>query len=350
MKNGHFTKLFRLFLALTFLLATGAAFPRPVQAANPWIEILSVQVDESVKIRAHDFPAGQLFTVRMDVSGNQAINGIVVTVTNTGAGGNFEETYRIPAELHGVQTLSIRLESPQGYSAYNWFTNNTSSSSNIIPATGIISPAIKIVGVEANKKVTVKATGFPAGQYFSVRVGPFYTFARNYEVVDTVYSGSGGTFEFNANLPGMLKDGEWVAIRLDSPQKYYAYNAFKNLDSGTVNPTPSGTVVTNACQIVSVTPNKSMPTRYDFDAVWTVKNTSGKTWESYAVDYKYLSGRDMYKHNAIYDLPKRVKDGESIKIIVDMKSPGATGTYSTRWALVQGSTTLCELPLTITVK
>ncbi len=351
------TKLFRIVMALTFVAAMVAALPRPVQAASQWFEIISVQADQSVKIRAHSFPANQIFTVRMDVSGNQALNGIVVAETNTGAGGDFEETYKIPAELKGVKTITIRMDSASGLYSYNWFNNASATSPTtptnpVIPATGptYVAPNLTITAVDANHQATVKVTGFPAWQYFTVRVGPFWTFSSSYVVAETVYSGSGGTFSFNIDIPSSVKDGEWVAVRLDSPQKYYAYNAFKNVDLGTVSDNPGGSIITNDCEIVSTAPAASVTKGVDFDAVWTVKNLSGKTWDMNTVDYKYVSGKDMYKFDEAYDLTKSVKDDGEIKITVDMIAPNTTGNFTTKWALVQGKTTLCELPLTITVK
>ncbi len=346
------TKIVRIVVALSFLAVMFAALPQPVQAASQWFEIVSVQADQWVKIRAHSFPANQIFTVRMDQSGNQALNGIVVAETNTGSGGDFEETYKIPAELKGVKTVTIRMDSNGGYYSYNWFSNNTNSSTNpVIPATGstYVAPNLSISAVDANNKATVKVTGFPAGQYFTVRVGPFWTFSRTYEVVDTVYSGSGGSFSFNIDIPDLVKDGEWVAVRMDSPQKYYAYNAFKNIDSGTVSSNPS-TPVSNACEIVATSPTVKIAKGADFDASWKIKNVSGKTWNINAVDYKYVSGKNFHVAAKRFDIFKSVKDDQEIKIVVDMTAPADAGTYTTEWALVQGGTTLCKLPLTITVK
>ncbi len=348
------TNLIRIFMALTFAAAMVAALPRPVQAASQWFEVVQVQADQWIKVRAHSFPANQIFTVRMDASGNQGIGGIVVTETNTGAGGDFEETYSIPAELRGVKTITVRMESSAGPYSYNWFNNASSATNPTIPTTGSgsasVAPNLTITGVDANHKATVKVSGFPAGQYFTVRVGPFWTFSRSYTVADTVYSGTGGSFSFNIDIPDNVKEGDWVAVRMDSPQKYYAYNAFKNVDSGTLNDNPSGPTVTNVCDIISTSPSVKVAKGADFDAVWKIRNVSGKTWDKNAVDYKYVSGREMQISADRYDFTQSVKDDETIKIIVDMVAPNKTGTFTTTWAVMQGKTTLCKLPLTVTVK
>jgi hypothetical protein len=82
----------------------------------------------------------------------------------------------------------------------------------------------------------------------------------------------------------------------------------------------------------------------------SIKNTSGETWDSGSVDYKYVSGTKMQKRSDIYDMSTSVKSGETVKIVVDMLGPSSTGWYSTTWALVQGSKTLCTLPVTLRVK
>jgi len=360
MKHNFLSKLYRIFLVLTVLAVFGMMAPRPVQAADGFfIHIVSVKSDESVTIRYQSAPSNYIFTVRMDVAGNKALNGIVVAETNSGAGGNFEETYKIPAELHGTKTIAIRVDSTRGgFYSFNWFNNVTSSA--VIPSTGtnrpVVTgrgPAVKVLGIKGDM-MTVRATGFPADVTFQVRVGPFYGFAKQGEVMGSVYSGKGGDFDFNVKISSRVKADELGAIRLDG-SGYYAYNAFKYTDSGTYNPNagvPQAPAVGMNCQLVSVSPSstKSMAPKTDFDAVWEVKNTGSKNWDLKAVDYKYVSGSKIYKNNALYDLPKTVKPGESIKIIVDMIAPSSPGVYTTNWALVEGSATLCNLPVTIAVK
>ena len=88
----------------------------------------------------------------------------------------------------------------------------------------------------------------------------------------------------------------------------------------------------------------------DFDAAWTVTNISGKTWELYTTDYKYIKGTEMQKFGDAYDLNQVVATGEKVTLTVDMLAPADPGTYSATWALVQGNTILCTLPVKIVVK
>ena len=359
--NTNFFKKIRSFVYMMVLLAMLAfVLPQPVMAAsNQAIDIVSVKADESVTIRGSDFPANRTWTVRMDKAGNLGLNGIVVAESKIEKGGSFEATYRIPAELKGAKTIAIRMESTTGgYFVYDWFNNvsgttqptATPTSQPGVPVTGP-KPSIRFLAVKANDSVVVEASDFPANTRIKVRVGPFKTFFRDFVVVDYVNSGATSPFKFTIKLPEVVKGVDMVTVRLDTDGGNYAYNAFKNVDSGTISPTatPTAQPTSGSCEILSVTPSR-VTTRADFDAVWTVKNTSGKDWLASSVDYKYISGAKLYKRAAAYDLPQTVKAGETVKIVVDMLGPDQTGSYSTNWALVSGSTTLCNLPMTLTVR
>lgn len=104
------------------------------------------------------------------------------------------------------------------------------------------------------------------------------------------------------------------------------------------------------CQIISKSPQKSLKKKADFDAVWVVKNTSGKTWKENNVDYTFIGGKKMHKYNSVYDFPKSVASGKKITIRVDMRAPSSKGTYKTTWGIVAGSTRLCTLSLTVKVR
>jgi hypothetical protein len=360
MKALWFHNFYRILAALAILAIFVAAAPYSAQAAsNGVFNIIAVKQDESVTIRTYNFPASQLLNVRMDVVGNAAVGGIIVTQTNTGAGGSFEETYRIPAELRGKLQLAIRFENDSGFYAYNWFNNQTAGSTSTgnngstggtttpVPVTGR-GPNIKFVSVISDQSVTIDANNFPASTYFNVRVGPFYNFWKGSEVVATLNSGEGGNFRFTVNIPRSARGSTWVSVRLDSTGGgYFAYNAFKNIDLNTADTDTGDTIATGGCQITSYAPSASILKNAEFDGKWTVKNTSARNWDSASVDYKYIGGTDMNKHGSIYDLPKTIKPGESITIIVDMIAPQYSGWYSTSWAIVQGSGIICNLPLTL---
>jgi len=80
---------------------------------------------ESVTILTKNFPPNQTFTARMDVRGYRAIGGTVVGTLESGSGGALTATFDIPAALESTPQIAIRLDSPAGYYAYNWFYNTT---------------------------------------------------------------------------------------------------------------------------------------------------------------------------------------------------------------------------------
>jgi hypothetical protein len=209
---------------------------------------------------------------------------------------------------------------------------------------------ITIIGVEKNVAVTVQANVFPANQVFKIRVGPFDTFFKDAVEVGTINSGNGGSFKFTVLLPSQVKDVERITVRLDSAVGVFAYNYFKNETSGTI-PAVATPITSSICE-VSVSPALStiMKPGNDFDAIWTVKNISGKTWELGTTDYKYIRGTELQKYEKFFDLNEVVKSGESVKIRIDMLAPNSVGTYTTNWAVTQGSTIICNMPVTIIVK
>jgi uncharacterized protein YraI len=93
----------------------------------PTISVTGVVRDQTVTVRTADFPAGEKFNVRMGKIGTQAVNGVLVTTTDSGQGGAFSVTYAIPADLRGQKQIAIRLESGSGYFSYNWFWNNSTN-------------------------------------------------------------------------------------------------------------------------------------------------------------------------------------------------------------------------------
>jgi len=211
-------------------------------------------------------------------------------------------------------------------------------------------PSITILGVQKNTAVSVEADNFFPDQVLKIRIGPYDTFSTNAVEVGSINSGSSGTVKFSALLPAVVQDVEKVTIRLDGSLGEVAYTTFTNQTSGTV-PTVSATVTSSICK-VSVSPalGTVMGPGTDFDAAWTVTNISGKTWELYTIDYKYIKGTEMQKFGDAYDLNQVVETGEKVTLTVDMLAPADPGTYSATWALTQGSTILCTLPVKIVVK
>jgi serine/threonine protein kinase len=100
--------------------------PKPTDEKNgiATFSIIAVTRDVSVTIRTNNFPANTTVLVRMGEMGTRGIDGIMIVNHTTGEGGSFTETYKIPSELHGRYQIVIRLETPGGTYAYNWFYNS----------------------------------------------------------------------------------------------------------------------------------------------------------------------------------------------------------------------------------
>jgi hypothetical protein len=215
------------YYAYNWFYNKAASEVQPGYTGIPTFSIVSVVVDSSVTIKTNNFPADLDFTVRMGPIGTKAIGGIVVATTNSGTGGSFEATYDIPDSLKGSYQIAIRMDSPTGfYFAYNWFYNNTTAVTPPSGYTGI--PTFSIVSAVEDTSVTIKTTNFPPDQDFTVRMGAFGTRAIGGEVVATTNSGTGGSFEKTYDIPADLAGSYKIAIRMDSPEGYFAYNWFYN--------------------------------------------------------------------------------------------------------------------------
>ena len=223
-------KLIQGLVALAVVLGVLLPNPQPIAAYTiPTFSILQVVEDTSVKIQTANFPAGQIFTVRMGKYGTLAVGGVVVATTNSGAGGAFQETYTIPDSLKGDYRIAIRMDSPDGYYSYNWFVNNTDAAptpGSGSSYTGI--PTFSILEVATDDTVKIRTNNFPKDQTFTVRMGVYGTLGVGGVVVATTNSGAGGAFEETYTIPDSLKGDQRIAIRMDSTAGYYAYNWFWN--------------------------------------------------------------------------------------------------------------------------
>jgi hypothetical protein len=107
--------------------STPGPTPVPGFTGIPTFSIQSVVRNSTVTIKTNNFPAGKTFTVRMGVFGTRAIGGTVVGTTDSGSGGSFTATYDIPSGLQGLSRIAIRMDSSDGFFAFNWFWNTTAN-------------------------------------------------------------------------------------------------------------------------------------------------------------------------------------------------------------------------------
>lgn len=262
-KSPKYKWVVSLVVIALIVAAVGIYVPAArVQAYSgfPTFNILSVVKDTSVTIQTTNLPPDQTFTVRMGKIGTRGIGGTVVATTDSGTGGSQKLTYTIPDALKGLAQIAIRMDSPAGYFAYNWFDNVSATigtpsptsktptiatpsptSKTITPAfTGI--PTFSILSVVQDTSVTIKTNNFPGGKTFTVRMGAFGTRAIGGVVIGAQDSGSGGVFQATFNIPDSLKGSSRIAIRMDSTTGgFFAYNWFFN-STATGSGTPAATL------------------------------------------------------------------------------------------------------------
>jgi hypothetical protein len=101
--------------------------PVPGYSGFPTFTIDSVLRDQTVTIITHNLPPNDRFQVTMGLFGTRGIGGSIVGTIDSGAERTATYTFTIPAALHGIPQIAIRLQSITGsnYYAYNWFYNNT---------------------------------------------------------------------------------------------------------------------------------------------------------------------------------------------------------------------------------
>jgi len=248
-------------LVLVLLAPAAGILSTPTVSASgttiPTFSIKSVVQDQSVTITTYNFPANDTFEVLMGLFGTRGVNGIKVATTYSGNGGSFTATYTIPAALHGLHQIAIRLQSTtgSGYYAYNWFYNNTTgvaatSTPGPSPTPKPIyygNPTFSILSVVQDQSVTIQAYNLPPNDSYTVTMGAMGTRGINGILVATSNSGKGGTKQFTYTVPAALFGSYQIAIRMQSPTSgYFAYNWFYNNTTGvaaTSTPGPSPTPI-----------------------------------------------------------------------------------------------------------
>lgn len=217
-----------LLIALTFL---SVRVDRITAGAVPTTSIVSVTRNASVTVRTYDFPANQNFTVTMGNMGTRGVAGYIIETFNSGAGGSFDKTFTIPAVLHGQAQIAIRMESPQGYFAFDWFNNSDGNvpvaPTPIVPGYSGI-PTTTVRNVDPGVSVTLQTHNFPPNQIFVVTMGEFGTRGIGGIKVAEINSGVGGSFLVSFNIPAALKDNSRIAVRLQSAEGFFAFDWFNN--------------------------------------------------------------------------------------------------------------------------
>jgi hypothetical protein len=250
---------------------TGTTSPTtPGYTGIPTFSIKSVAADSKVTVKMHNFPANRDFTVRMGYFGTLAKAGEVVGTTNTGEGGDLEETYEIPASLRGVHQIAIRMDATQYLFSYNWFynvstsvpgasgTGGTGGTGGAEPAAaagategaggqtsaepaptapspvepiymGI--PSFTIGEVVQDTTVSILTSNLPLHTDYTVLMGPYGSLGEGGTVAGTGKVEESGNLKLDFNIPASLRGSTFIALRLEASNGYYAYNWFRNLNT-----------------------------------------------------------------------------------------------------------------------
>lgn len=252
----------------------------------PTFSISSVVGDSKVTIKMHNYPAERDFTVRMGVFGSLAKGGEVVGTTNSGTGGELEETYEIPASLRGVHQIAIRMDASTYLFAYNWFfntsttipgaagtggTGGTGSSSGtggegmaagseaapvVAQPEYIGTPSFTIGEVQQDTSVSILTSNLPLHTEYTVLMGPYGSLGTGGSVAGAGTVEENGNLQLTFNIPANLRGSSFIALRLEASNGYYAYNWFRNLNTRVVAAPsiPSGPTPTPVTALSSETP------------------------------------------------------------------------------------------------
>jgi len=233
----------------------------PGYTGIPTFSIGSVAADSKVTIKMHNFPANRDFTVRMGYFGSLAKHGEVIGTTNSGEGGDMEETYEIPASLRGVHQIAIRMDASTYLFAYNWFYNTTTTkpgasgtggtggtggaeNSGGEAASGEVAaapvpvepiylgtPSFTIGEVQQDTSVTIMTSNLPLNTEYTVLMGPYGSLGASGTVAGTGQVENSGNLKLTFDIPANLKGSTYIALRLEDSNGYYAYNWFRNLNT-----------------------------------------------------------------------------------------------------------------------
>jgi len=348
-KWAFFTRAASLFSLITIF---SLVIPHPVNASALHaitlnFEIAAVKMDESVTIRTIDFPSRTNFVAIMGSAVKKAADGVVSTEFNSGEGGKVEFTFPIPDTLKGASIIGLRVESKDGYyKAYSWFFNRTQT--NLLPDSHL-KPELSFSAIQRNTSVIVEGTNLVPGAVYRVRVGPYYTFYRDYVSYAEVTADSKGTVQFIIPLGKNVKDAQYISVRLDSASDF-VFASFQNKDNGR-KVTESEMVRIVPCTLLYINPIPPLDPREDFDVVWTVQNTGLEDWNHRRFLFKYRGGEEMHKRDDKVFLRETVVRGAIYDFAVDMLAPETPGWHTTTWALVNRfDETICTFSVNVFVK
>jgi hypothetical protein len=222
----------------------------PGYSGYPTFSIQEVERNVKVQVLTNNLPPNSDFTVRMGAYGSKGVGGIEVGSFHSGPTAAQTLESSIPAALAGSYQIAIRMEATNGYFAYNWFYNNSTTGvavpvATAVPAATIVPgetpvplpayggyPTFNVKSVARDTNVTIMTNNLPPSTTFTVRMGAYGTKALGGVEVATFDSGAGGAQTLEFSLPAAMAGAYQIAIRMDGSggafPGYYAYNWFYN--------------------------------------------------------------------------------------------------------------------------
>jgi hypothetical protein len=204
----------------------------------------------------------------------------------------------------------------------------------IASPTGWFVPTFSIVSVAPNNSVTIRTYNFPANDTFKVLMGYMGTRGVNGTKVDTISSGSGGSFTATFNIPSGLTGLYQIAIRLQSTtgSGYFAYNWFYNNTVSGVNPPVIGYNGIPTFSISSVVADSKVtiytynfPANDTFDVLMNYMHTQGIN----GIKVATISSGNGGSFSETFDIPAALKG--QYQIAIRLQSNTGSGYFAYNW-------------------
>jgi hypothetical protein len=88
----------------------------------------------------------------------------------------------------------------------------------------------------------------------------------------------------------------------------------------------------------------------DFDMTWEIKNVGTTTWNTTEYYYANMVTNDKLAKKTWYFLKNEIKPNDTGKLVVDMKTPDASGKYKSSWCLLnKANPTRCIVIFDVTI-
>lgn len=204
--------------------------PEPTPPAkSPIFTITNVVADQTVTIKTSDFPARDNFDVLMGPVSTQGKDGIKAGTINSGLGGSFSATFRIPAQLKGMARIALRLQSPtSGYFSYSAFDNKSSAAPTPVVSRCDWVQFVRDVSVPDG---AAYAPGTSFTKTWRLKNIGTCTWNSSYALVFESKDAMSGLA--SVALPGTVRPGETVdvSVNLVAPQNPGDYQGFWKLRS-----------------------------------------------------------------------------------------------------------------------